>query len=258
MLAPTVLGRILQRERLLASIALVVVVALCWSYLLTGAGTMQDMGGMAMPMSLWPWTMAHAALMFLMWLVMMTAMMLPGASPAILLYSHISARSNAGPSAAPLLFALGYLAAWACFSLMAVLAQFLLEWVGLLSSMMEATSTALSGTLLVAAGFYQLTPLKRACLQACRSPLDFLMLHWQPGKAGALKMGIQHGAYCVACCWALMLLLFVGGVMNLAWILSIALYVLAEKLVPGGRRFAWAGGAVLIAAGAFFLARALL
>lgn len=258
MLAPTMLGRILRRERLLVSIVLVVVVAFCWSYLLTGAGTMQEMGGMSMPMSSWPWSITHAALMFSMWLVMMTAMMLPSAAPAILLYSHISVRSHTGSSVLPMLFALGYLLAWACFSLLADLAQFLLEWSGLLSAMMEATSTALSGALLVAAGLYQLTPLKRACLQACRSPLEFLMLHWRQGKAGALKMGIRHGAYCVACCWALMLLLFVGGVMNLAWILGIAVYVLAEKVLPGGRGIAVGGGAVLVTAGAFLLARGLL
>jgi predicted metal-binding membrane protein len=258
MLAPTLLGRMLQREWLPASIALAVVIALCWRYLLTGAGTMRDMGGMTMPMSLWPWTIAHATTLFVMWLAMMTAMMLPGASPVILLYSRICQRGGAGPSVAPMLFASGYLAAWACFSLIAVLAQFLLEWAGLLSSMMEATSTAWSGALLVAAGLYQITPLKRACLQSCRSPLEFLTLHWQAGKAGALKMGMRHGSYCVGCCWALMLLLFVGGVMNLGWIAGIAIYVLAEKLFPGGRGIAWTGGAALIAAGVFLLGRPLI
>lgn len=236
------LDRNRQRDMLLVWLGLAVVITLSWAYLLTGAGTMQDMGGMTMAMSIWPWTITHAVLMFFMWVVMMTAMMLPSATPAILLYGHIYRRGNIGGFVATVVFAMGYLAIWAGFSLIAVLTQFLLEWTGFMSSMMEATSTRLSGAILLAAGLYQVTPLKYACLRACRSPLDFLMLHWHAGKKGALKMGLWHGAYCVACCWALMLLLFVGGVMNFGWIIGIAIYVLVEKLVPGGFRIARVGG----------------
>lgn len=251
MFASLVLSRVLRREKLLVSLILVVVILLSWAYLIGGAGTMEEMGDMTMPMSTWPWTMTHAALMFSMWLVMMAAMMLPSAMPAILLYSHIRMQGDGADLAAPVLFASGYLAVWACFSLLATLAQFLLEWTGFLSSMMESTSTVLTGALLLLAGLYQLTPLKQACLRACRSPLDFMMLHWQRGRTGALKMGIRHGAYCAGCCWALMFLLFVGGVMNLAWIIGIALYVLLEKLLPGGRGIAGVAGVALIAAGTF-------
>lgn len=208
---------------------------------------------MMMPMSIWPWTMTHALLMFSMWLVMMTAMMLPSATPAILLYRYICQRSNTERVTPSVLFVLGYLTVWAGFSLGAVFIQFLLEWTGFLSSMMEATSIRLSGVLLVVAGLYQVTAWKNRCLRACRSPLDFLMLHWQGGATGALKMGIWHGAYCVACCWALMLLLFVGGVMNLVWIIGIASYVLIEKLAPGGPAIARAGGILLIAVGTFLV-----
>lgn len=253
MFAAPVLGRVLQREKLLVSLALAFLIFLSWAYLISGAGTMHQMGSMTMPMSMWPWTITHAALMFFMWLVMMTAMMLPSAAPAILLYSHICRRGGIGSSIARVMFALGYLACWACFSLVAVFTQFLLEWTGFLSSMMEATSAALSGALLLAAGLYQVTPFKYACLRACRSPLDFLIRHWQSGTTGALKLGLRHGGYCVACCWALMLLLFVGGVMNLAWITAIAIYVLLEKLIPGGRVIAGTAGALLIAAGTFIL-----
>lgn len=244
-------SRILQRDRLLVALALAAVIVLSWLYLVTGAGTMQEMGGMSMPMSTWPWTTTHAVLMFFMWLVMMTAMMLPSATPAILFYSFIHRQGSSRSATAPLLFALGYLATWACFSVMAVLAQFLLEWVGLLTSMMEATSAFLSGVLLLSAGLYQLSPFKHACLRACRSPLDSLMLHWRAGRTGALTMGVRHGAYCAGCCWALMLLLFVGGVMNLAWITGIAVYVLVEKLMPAGRSIARAAGVALIAAGTY-------
>jgi predicted metal-binding membrane protein len=219
-----------------------------------GAGTMQEMGGMTMPMSAWPWTAAHAVLMFFMWLIMMAAMMLPSAAPVILLYGTISRRSNAQISVAPILFAIGYVAVWSCFGLAALFAQFLLEWAELLSPMMEATSAGLSGALLIAAGIYQFTPLKRSCLRICRSPLDFLMSHWRSGKLGAFEMGARHGIYCVACCWGLMLLLFVGGLMNLMWIVGLAVYVLIEKLVAGGQRLAQITGVLLVASGMILLA----
>src|SRR3569832_2695298 len=161
---------------------------------------MQDKGGMAMPMSISPWPTATAQLKKFNRLEMMTAMMLPSASPVILLYGTIARRGAAGMAAAPAIFALGYLAAWGGYSLAALLAQCLLEWTQLLSPMMEAASGVRSGALLSAAGLYQLTPLKRACLNSCRSPLEFLSTHWRPGKRGAFLMGARHGVYCVGCC----------------------------------------------------------
>jgi len=243
------LERVLQHERAVTLGGLAAVVALSWAYLLTGAGTMQDMGGMSMPMSTWPWTAGHALLMFAMWLVMMMAMMLPSAAPAILLFAMVARRSPTTPPSAPALFASGYVAVWAGFSLLALLAQFLLEWGEWLSPMMESDSRSLNALLLLGAGIYQFTPLKRACLRLCRSPLDYLVSHWHPGRAGALRMGAQHGLYCVACCWGLMLLLFVGGLMNLWWIAALALYVLLEKLVPGGERLGQVAGVALVGAG---------
>ncbi|OGB21358.1 MAG: hypothetical protein A3I66_04560 [Burkholderiales bacterium RIFCSPLOWO2_02_FULL_57_36] len=233
----------MRHERLIMAFGLLTVVLLSWAYLFSGAGTMREMGGMLMPMSAWPWSAEHAILMFVMWLVMMAAMMLPSAAPVILLYTTIARRGKTGNTtpSAPVLFVLGYLVIWGMFSLAAVLMQFFLEWTALLSPMMESTSVMLSGMLLIGAGIYQLTPLKRSCLRLCRSPLDFLTEHWRSGNRGAFALGVRHGIYCLGCCWGLMLLLFVGGVMNLVWVAVLAVFILIEKLAPGGE---WLGRAV--------------
>jgi len=242
----TLLERGLRHDRALVAAGLLLVVLLSWLYLFAGAGTMQDMDGMLMPMSAGPWTPAYALLMLLMWSVMMAAMMLPSAAPMILLYARIAAgRQGSGAAALTGVFALGYLAIWTIFSLAAVALQYLLQRLALLSPMMETSSVALAGVLLVAAGAYQWLPIKQACLRHCRSPLDFVLSHWRAGMAGAFRMGVQHGMLCLGCCWALMLLLFVGGVMNLAWIAGLALLVLAEKLAPAGHWIGRAAGVVL-------------
>jgi predicted metal-binding membrane protein len=170
-----------------------------------------------------------------MWVVMMVAMMLPSAMPMMLFYSTIARRQSttSGFTSRVSLFAVGYLAVWSLFSVGAVVLQFLLERAALLSSMMESTSIVLAGAILIMAGLYQWTPLKSSCLTQCQSPLDFVMANWRSGRAGAFQMGFRHGIYCVGCCWVLMLLLFVGGVMNLAWIAGLAVYVLVEKVLPG-------------------------
>jgi predicted metal-binding membrane protein len=248
---------VLRHDRLLVVSALLVVVALSWTYLYlltgTGAGMLQEMGAMLMPMSMSmepaPWTLPHAVLVFAMWAVMMAAMMLPSAAPMILLYGTI-ARNRAGElMTASGGFTLGYITVWATFSLVAVALQFGLEQAALLSSMMKTTSTALAGAVLIAAGLYQWTPLKQFCLRHCRSPLEFMTTHWRAGVRGAFLMGFQHGAYCVGCCWLLMLLLFVGGVMNFAWIGGIALFILIEKLAPAGHWIGRGAGALLVAWG---------
>ncbi|CAN7704404.1 MULTISPECIES: DUF2182 domain-containing protein [unclassified Variovorax] len=241
----------LRRDRLLVISCLLFVVVLSWIYLLTGAGMMQEMGEMLMPMSSGPWTFGHAVIVLVMWAVMMAAMMLPSAAPMILLYATIAQRrSERGECAtASGIFAIGYIAVWAAFSLAAAALQFGLEKVAMLSPMMQTTSIALSGAVLIGAGLYQWTPLKHACLRYCRSPLDFIMTHWRPGAGGAFRMGLRHGAVCVGCCWLLMLLLFIGGVMNLAWIAGIALFVLVEKLSPGGDWIGRGAGALLVAWG---------
>ena len=237
---------LLLREHALAGAALAVVVALSWAYLLAGAG-------MAMPRP--EWTAGYFGVMFAMWAVMMVAMMLPSAAPMILLYLKIARQgeSRGGAQRATGLFVLGYVAVWTTFSLGTTAAQWGLDTQSLLSPMMDAASRTLAGALLVAAGIYQLTPLKQSCLRRCRSPLDFVMTHWRAGAAGAFDMGVRHGAYCVGCCWGLMLLLFVGGVMSLAWIAGIAALVLIEKVVRGGPWLARIAGAALVAWGSAVL-----
>jgi predicted metal-binding membrane protein len=241
----------LRRDRLLVIACLLLAIVLSWSYLISGAGMMQPMGDMLMPMSTGPWTPAHAALVLAMWAVMMAAMMLPSAAPVILLYAGIARRSleRGQPVGASGAFALGYLAAWAAFSLVATALQFGLEQAALLSPMMESSSKVLAGAVLIATGVYQWMPLKQACLRHCRSPLEFITTRWRPGAGGAFRMGLGHGTVCVGCCWLLMLLLFVGGVMNLAWIAAIALFVLVEKFGPAGHWIGRIAGALLIAWG---------
>ena len=252
MMAGSAVERILRNDRILVISGLLVVIVLSWVYLFAGAGTMQEMGDMLMPMSSGPWTVKHAMVMLVMWAVMMAAMMLPSATPMILLYATIARNRHAKgqPAVESGIFMLGYGAIWIAFSLGAVALQFALERAAMLSPMMEATSITLAGGLLIAAGIYQWTPLKQACLLRCRSPLDFVLTHWRNGARGAFVMGVWHGTYCVGCCWMLMLLLFVGGVMNLGWIAGIAIFVLVEKLVPAGHWIGRGAGVLLIGWGA--------
>lgn len=247
---------VLRRDRLLVVAGLLAVIVLSWAYLLTGAGmSVHEMGGVLMPMRNGPWTAGYAALVLLMWAVMMASMMLPSAAPMILFYGTIARqrRKEDGPVAASAAFVAGYFAIWAGFSIGATALQFGLEQAALLSPMMETTSIALAGVILIAAGLYQWTPLKQACLRKCRSPLEFILTQWRDGKRGAFVMGVLHGGYCLGCCWLLMLLLFIGGVMNLAWIAGLALFILIEKLAPAGHWLGRAAGAVLVVWGGALL-----
>ena len=182
---------------------------------------------------------------FIMWLLMMIAMMLPSAAPMILLYGKLArgARAQGAALASTTIFALVYLATWAAFSLVAAVAQWLLIRTGFVSEMTLAFGNwRIGGALMIAAGLYQLTPLKRACLEACRSPLSFLMRLWRPSWIGAARIGLAHGLYCLGCCALLMALLFVFGVMNLAWVAALSLFVLIEKALPFGSRIGrWSG-----------------
>src|SRR5262245_1854073 len=205
------------------------------------------------------WSTRDAALMLAMWVAMMIGMMIPSAAPAVLIYAAVARKAaRDGQAVAPTgVFVLGYALAWAAFSVAATLAQWALERASLLSPALVATSPRFGAVVLLAAGAYQLTPWKEACLRHCRSPAHFLAAHWRPGRAGALRSGFAHGLHCLGCCWLLMALLFVGGVMNLLWVAAIALFVLVEKALPFGRasrRLAGiallvAGGAALVAAG---------
>jgi predicted metal-binding membrane protein len=254
----TAIESLVKRDRLFTAVGLAIIVALCWVYLVvlaTDMGGMSDMGGMDMATA---WTATEFALMFVMWAVMMVAMMLPSAAPMILLFAAITRRNrDQGHVMAPTgIFAAGYLTAWAGFSLAATVLQWGFDSLALLSPMMASASAIFSGIILIAAGLYQWTPLKHACLAHCRSPLYFLGHHWRKGTGGAFVMGIHHGFYCVGCCWVLMALLFVGGVMNLLLIAAIALAVLIEKVVPRGDVVGRIGGGVLTVFGVYLILNA--
>ncbi|MEH2475536.1 putative metal-binding membrane protein [Nitrobacteraceae bacterium AZCC 2161] len=250
------LAKVLRHDRLIAAVGLAGVVGLAWVYIVAGAGIDMSMAGM--PMEPMPWSPFYAALVFTMWWVMMIAMMVPSATPMVLLFTTIKCKQGASvrPSVEAWIFLGGYLLIWAGFSFVAALAQWGLERVGLLSMAMASASTVLGGVVLIAAGLYQFTPIKSACLRYCQSPVLFLSQHWRPGAVGALLMGLRHGSYCLGCCWFLMALLFVSGVMNLVWIAGIALYVAFEKLLPLGHRLSRATGVALVVWGTVVLARA--
>jgi predicted metal-binding membrane protein len=199
---------------------------------------------------------AHLLLLWAMWAVMMTGMMLPSASPMLLLYGF-AARRSVPKSAGRQIYAIaaGYLAVWTVFSLGATALQRVLAEFLLISPMMETTSRAAGATLLLIAGVYQFTPMKHACLRTCQSPFGFLMSHWRNGSSGAFRMGLEHGAYCVGCCWALMLLLFAGGVMNLVVIAALTAFVAFEKLTPFGVQGARVSGVLLMMAGVWMMVR---
>lgn len=221
--------------RLAAFGGIALLVGLAWAYTVMMPDmdrTMAEMGKLA---GNWrPWSGIEAIFTLLMWAVMMVAMMTPSALPMLWVFERIERSSHPGFSPFWRIgaFVLGYVVLWGAFSLAATTAQTALHAVGLLSMGMKSVSPLLSGLLLMAAGAYQLSPLKRACLAKCRSPLAFLLSEWRRGNGGAFIMGLRHGVYCVGCCWLLMALLFVGGVMNLLWVGGLAIVVLLEKVLP--------------------------
>jgi predicted metal-binding membrane protein len=265
----TLTERIVRREQLIIGAGLATIAGLAWYYVLTGAGT--GMSTIAMTTWQFPpprpatmtsgdWDAGYWLTMLLMWWVMMVAMMIPSAAPMILLYArvfrHGQARGQLSASLVPTgSFAAGYLVCWLGFSALATALQFALERAGLVHGMwMWSTSRWLTAGLLITAGLFQLTPLKAACLAHCRAPAGFLSRHWRPGHLGAFRLGVVHGAYCLGCCWALMLLLFAAGIMNLVWIAGLAVLVLIEKLAPFGASLAPATAALLIGAGLYVAA----
>jgi len=197
------------------------------------------------------WSAANVLAIWIMWSIMMAAMMLPSALPMILTFVRLAARS--GERARSPSFVAAYLAVWFAFSAGATVAQWLFQAMDWVNPMIVSTSPLLTGVLLLVAGLYQFSPLKHACLSHCRTPMGFLLGEWRPGPFGALKMGLRHGLFCLGCCWALMALLFVGGVMNLAWIAALSIAVALEKLLPRGERVAALLGLMLIGIGGFKL-----
>ena len=229
-----------KHDRWIVLASLLVVIASAWAYIVAGAGMdMGRMSGTSDSISQ-AWTSSYFLLMLVMWCVMMVAMMLPSAAPMILLFAAINRKNGErGRSVVSTgIFVTGYIAAWGGFSVIATSLQWGLEELTLLTPMMASASLPFGSALLVAAGIYQLTPLKHACLRHCRSPIDYLGHRWRSGMMGALIMGLEHGLFCLGCCWVLMALLFYGGVMNLNWIIGLALFVLLEKVAPAGH---WVG-----------------
>ncbi|GFE87661.1 DUF2182 domain-containing protein [Steroidobacter agaridevorans] len=263
------LETVLRRDRLIVASALAVIAALAWAYLLWLAADM-DMNGMDMsefrmvPAGIGmmapaaaPWSAVEFAFVFVMWAAMMIGMMAPSAAPMILMYARVvrQRKDTSQPFAATGWFAAGYLLAWAGFSLAATVIQWLLERQALLDARMTSANIWLGAAVLIAAGVYQWTPIKNACLAQCQTPLGFLMSHggFRSDVRGCVHLGFLHGIYCVGCCWVLMALLFVVGVMNVLWIAILALLVLLEKVAPWGKWIARAAGVVCIATGAWMV-----
>jgi predicted metal-binding membrane protein len=249
-----------RRERLVIVLALGGVTALAWVWLVMQAQYMTDMAGdmtdMVMPLTD-AWSVSYLSLTFAMWWVMMLGMMLPGAAPMILTFETLNRNKRArGQTFVPTtIFLFGYLIAWGGFSAVATFAQWALDRFVLLTPMLAIGSSRFGGALLIVAGTYQFTPLKQACLRGCRSPFAFLLNHWHDGWSGALRMGLAHGAYCIGCCAVLMALLFLAGAMNLLWVAALAVFVFAEKLLPGGTWIGRAGGVAMLGLGVVLLAR---
>ena len=261
----TPLERAIRHDRAAAALALAAITLLAWAYLARMATGMNGMGSMDMTAAQMQamgmadvrvWSMADWLALFVMWSVMMIAMMLPSAAPVILIVLKVYRRRGDGrarTSAAT--FVIGYLLAWTSFSGVAAGAQVALHRASLLTDAMATRSTVVAGVILLAAGAYQWLPVKQACLSHCQSPLGFLTSHWREGSHGALLMGLEHGSFCIGCCWALMALLFAVGVMNLLWVAAIAAFVLLEKVTPQRVPIGRAAGALLMVWGVFELTR---
>ena len=250
-----------RRDRLIVGGLLVLVAALAWAFTIDQANRME-----AMDAAMWrdmnmsmngmepSWTPVDALLLFVMWSAMMAAMMMPGASPMVAAFATINRRrrERSAPHVPTAIFLIGYLTAWAGFSLIATALQWLLQMTGLVTTMMQSASYYFSAALFLAAGLYQFSPLKEHCLAYCRSPDGFILSEWRDGALGAMIMGLRHGLFCMGCCAALMVLLFAVAVMDLRWVAGLTALVTAEKLLPGAKFWRVAIGIALIAAGAGF------
>jgi predicted metal-binding membrane protein len=257
------LALFLKRDRVVVLVALSIITALAWLYLWLGATPMravQPMSGAMTVQSGMPafaqWSSAHAISQFAMWAVMMVGMMTPTVAPVVLLYSRVADQAPTRKFAPPMWFVLGYLMAWTAFAMGATASQWALERAALLTPMLASANRYFGGAILLAAGAYQWSPFKVSCLSRCRAPLSFIQQHggFKPAITSSVRLGLLHGAYCIGCCWALMTLLFLAGVMNFLWIAAIMILVLLEKLAPQGGTIARVAGAGAIVAGAWMLA----
>jgi predicted metal-binding membrane protein len=264
---------VLRRDRTIVILALTLLSALAWSYMLWLSAGM-TMGGMDMTglriipsgtalmvPAEQPWRGVEFVFVFAMWTVMMVGMMAPSAAPMVLIYARIGRQTepHEAPFTATVWFAFGYFLVWTAFALLATLMHWAFERTALLDYAMAGTSNIVGGLLLVAAGSYQWTRVEDLCLVQCQKPFAFLMRNggFRSGASGSLMLGLRHGAYCVGCCWALMAVLLMAGVMSPLWIAVLALLILLEKVTPFGRRIASVAGMVLVAAGAWTLSAAM-
>ena len=241
------------KDKLLIGCGLAAVCGLAWTVMAWQAGAMMSAGaggGAVVDMARLPAALVDFVLIYLMWVVMMAAMMVPGASPMIAVFAAINRRrrEEGSPHVRTAVFLLGYLVVWSVFSAAAAIVQSILDDTGLLTPMMASSSTALSATLFAAAGLYQWTPLKDVCLKHCRSPIGFVLSEWRDGPAGAVVMGFRHGLYCVGCCAAIMGLLFAVAVMDLRWVAAITVLVTMERLLPWPRFWRHLIGATFVGA----------
>ena len=254
---------LLRRDRLIIGVGLLGIALLAWAYLIYEAHRMSLTGvcecmrmKMAGPDGA-AWPAGTLVPLFFMWCVMMIAMMLPSAMPMVLTFAGVTRnRQRLGRAFVPTtVFVSGYVAIWCAFSAIAAVSQWVLHRQALLSESMATTNAILGGVLLIGAGIFQFTPLKRSCLTRCRGPLEFILTRWREGRGGAFRMGLEHGTFCAGCCWALMALLFVAGVMNILWVATLTLLVCLEKILPSRARVSFATGIVLASWGVFILSR---
>jgi predicted metal-binding membrane protein len=254
----TIVESFFGNHRTSLAIVLVGIPLACWVWVIAMA---RDMYGSMSGASAWmmtvQWDTSRIILLWAMWAAMMAAMMLPTAAPLMLLYAGAIRNRANQPHPGALIYSMGagYAAVWTVFSVGATALQRWLAEQSVLTMMMEPSSPRTAALLLIVAAIYQFTPAKRACLSLCRSPIGMLTAGWRDGRAGAFRMGVTHGLYCLGCCWALMLLLFAGGVMNLAVILALTVWVAIEKMAPFGQQSARVCGALLLAAGIWMLTR---
>jgi predicted metal-binding membrane protein len=268
MAGPSLEG-VVRRDRAVILAALATLTVLTWAYVVWLAAGMSapDMSSGAMPsLFAWlepasaSWSALAALLVFAMWTVMMIGMMTPSAAPMILIYARVAreAAARRRPFAAVGWFLLGYLSVWTGFAVIATALQWALQRDALLSPALNVAGRHIEGVLLIVAGVYQWSPLKQACLRQCRAPLAFIQQHggFRPGVRGALGLGMAHGRYCLGCCWLLMVLLFVGGIMNVLRSVALATLVLAEKVVPRGVLLSRLVGIALLLLGSYLLLQA--
>ena len=222
----------MQREQLVVFFGLALITVLAWAYMLHMAWGMVGKGMDINFACLGHWGPGDLAHMFIMWSIMMVAMMVPSASPMIIIFATVNRQRGEmqGPFIPTWLFVLGYLTAWTVYSALATLVQWGLHTAALLTHTLVITSPLLAALLLVAAGIFQWTPFRDACMTQCRSPFGFIMTEWREGRWGALIMGLKHGIYCVGCCWMLMTLCFALGVMNMLWMAALTAFMLLEKI----------------------------